>query len=182
MSTLKTNSITDVSGKPLVNNSGGIIQVVQSVKTDKWTSASNGTNFYAVSGMSATITPTSASSKILVGMQICCSSGYWEIQGRIYRNGSLLTGAIGNAASNRTRCTFSVNEYPGQGSVGYGMYVVPVQYLDSPASTSAQTYQLYLNGYSSFTIAVNGNGYSDTDNADYYGRGISTVTLMEVVG
>lgn len=181
MSTLKTNSITDVSGKPLVNNSGGIIQVVQTVKTDNWTSASNGTSFYAVTGMSATITPTSASSKILVSMQICCSSGYWEIQGRIYRNGSLLTGAIGDTAGSRTRCTFAVNEYSASG-IGYGMYVVPVQYLDSPASTSPQTYQLYLNGYSTFTIAVNGNGYNDTDNADYYGRGISTVTLMEVVG
>ena len=57
MSTLKTNSITDVSGKPLVNNSGGIIQVVQTVKTDPWSSSSDGISWYAVTGLTASITP-----------------------------------------------------------------------------------------------------------------------------
>ena len=93
MSTLKTNSITDVSGKPLVNNSGGIIQVVQTVKTDPWSAGGNATTFYAVTGLTATITPTSAASKILVQVMMTVSSGYWEVQTRLTKNGSAISGA-----------------------------------------------------------------------------------------
>ena len=160
---------------------GAVLQVVQTVKKDNWTSSSDGTSFYDVTGLNATITPTSISSKILVEVVCQCSCAYWEIQGRLTRNASVLTGALGDQRGSRTRCTFSVNEYAGS-AVGYGMYTATIKYLDSPASTSAQTYQVQLNGYSTYGLAVNANAYSDLDSADYYGTPISTITLTEISG
>ena len=181
MSTLKTNSITDVSGKPLVNNSGGIIQVVQTVKTDPWSAGGNATTFYAVTGLTATITPTSAASKILVQVMMTVSSGYWEVQTRLTKNGSVLSAATGDAAGSRSRATTSSNQYYG-GVAGYGQYNPNITYLDSPATTSATTYGVELNGYSSYTIGLNQNVYDTTDRADYYARTAATIILMEVVG
>lgn len=180
MSILKTNSIQTVAGKPLLNSTGSIIQVVQTVKRDVWSSASDGVSFYPVSGLTATITPTSSSNNILVILDANISSGYWEIQGRISRNGSALTAALGDARGLRTRCTFSVNEYPGS-SIGYAMYRATPTFLDSPATTSPVTYGLDLNGYSTYSIGVNFNVSQDTNSTDYYGQPISTITLMEVV-
>lgn len=181
MSTLKTNSITDVSGKPLVNNSGGIIQVVQTVKTDPWSAAGGATTWYAVTGLSASITPTSSSSKILVQVMMTVSSGYWEVQTRLTKNGYVINAATGDAAGSRSRATTSSNQYS-SATDGYGQYNPTIIYLDSPATTSATTYGVELNGYSSFTIGLNQNIYDTTDRSDYYARTASTITLMEVVG
>ena len=181
MSTLKTNSITDVSGKPLVNNSGGIIQVVQTVKTDPWSSSSDGISWYAVTGLTASITPTSAASKILVQVMMTVSSGYWEVQTRLTRNGSVINAATGDTAGSRSRATTSSNSYSASTS-GYDQYNPTIIYLDSPSTTSSTTYGVQLNGYSSFTIGLNQNVYDTTDRSDYYARTASTITLMEVVG
>ena len=63
MSTLKVNSIIPVAGVP-TGGGGGIIQIVEKVKTDVFTSTS--TSFVDITGMSVSITPTSNTSKILV--------------------------------------------------------------------------------------------------------------------
>lgn len=162
---------------------GAIIQVVQTVKVDNWTSSapSSGTTFYDVTGLSATITPSSLTSKILVDVVCQASTAYWEAQGRLTRNGSVLTGATGNQRGSRSRCTFSVMAYEG-GTTGYWMQTATIKYLDIPESTSAQTYQVQLGGYSSYGVAVNSNAYSDFDSADYYGTPISTITLTEISG
>jgi hypothetical protein len=72
------------------------------------------------------------------------------------------------------------NTYEGAGSVRNSWGVLYSQYLDSPATTSPTTYGLSLNGYSTFTLGVNFNVYSDPDSADYFANPISTITLMEI--
>ena len=67
MSQLKVNSIIPVSGVP-TGGGGGIIQTVTAVKTD--TASTNSTSFVDT-GLEATITPTSSTSKILI---ICCAN------------------------------------------------------------------------------------------------------------
>lgn len=182
MSTLRTNAIQTVAGKQLLNSTGSIINVVQTVKQDVWSSASNGTSFYPITGYTATITPTSTASKILIICNMFVTSGYWEIQGRLTRNGADITGSWGNARGSRTRCSFATNQYENAGSQQYSWSDVHYTYLDSPSTTSATTYGVSLNGYSTFTIAMNYNVYVDSDSADYYGQPSSTITLMEVVG
>jgi len=178
MSTLKTNAITTTGGKPLLNSSGHVIQVVSNTYRDFW---SGGAGAWAtVPNMTATITPTSSSSKILVLGSFNVSTGYWEAKGRLIRNGSTLPDAYGIPRGSRTVASFVVNEYPGA-SVGYGMYAPSINYLDSPATTSAVTYGLQLRSYSgSYNVGLNYNAYDDRNNSDYYGNGSSTFTLLEV--
>lgn len=177
--TVNSNKITVPSGHTLYSP-GHVIQCQYGVKKDTWSSSSNGTSFYEVSGYSVTITPKSATSKILVTGTIHISSGYWEIQGRLYRNGSVIDDALGNARGSRTRATFVQTLYNGSGGTRDSFAPVTFQYLDSPNTTGATTYSVALNGYSSYSLGVNYNVYSDPDSSDYYGTPISTITAMEI--
>ena len=64
--TLKLPS--DGDGTILTTNSsvGKILQVKQTVKTDKFTVSANASNFFDITGLSVDITMTSASNKVLV--------------------------------------------------------------------------------------------------------------------
>ena len=64
MSQLKVNSIIPVGAVP-TNGGGGIIQVISTIKTNEF-STTNDDAFNDITGMTATITPTSTSSKVLV--------------------------------------------------------------------------------------------------------------------
>lgn len=180
MSTLKTNAIQTVAGKPLLNSTGSAIQIVSTTKQDLWFGGVY-PNWGTVTGLSVTITPTSSSNKILILGQVSCSSQYWEIKGRLIRDGATIAGAMGTPRGNRTVATFVVNEYGGASGLGYGMYNAHINYLDSPASTNAVTYGVQMRSFSApYNIGVNYNVYTD-DNADtYYGNGISTLTAIEV--
>lgn len=159
---------------------GTVIQVVQTVFNTTWgTTPANGTTFYPVTGFTATITPKYSTSKILVMVNMHCSSGYWEIQGRLTRNTADITASWGAARGLRTQCSFATHTYSG-GTSGYNWLNVAYQYLDSPATTSATTYGVSLNGYSTYAIGVNYNVYTDNNDADYYGQPISTITLLEI--
>ena len=61
MSQLKVDSIIPRGGLPS-GASGGIIQIVQTVKTDTF-SANTGSSFVDITGMTVTITPQSASNR-----------------------------------------------------------------------------------------------------------------------
>ena len=64
--TLKTDKIFPRNGK--AGDGGGIIQVVQTVKTDTFTTTSvvSSGGYVDLTGLAVTITPQSASNKILV--------------------------------------------------------------------------------------------------------------------
>ena len=70
MSQLKVNSIIPVAGVP-TGGGGGITQVKQAFKTD--TASTTSTSFTDVSGLSISITATSATNKILVSCNISAS-------------------------------------------------------------------------------------------------------------
>jgi len=179
VSTLKTNAIQTTAGKPLLNSTGSVIQIVSSTKQDIW-SGGVYPNFGTVTGLSVSITPTSSSNKILILGQVSCSSQYWEVKGRLLRDGTAISGAMGAQRGVRTICTFVVNEYPGA-AVGYGMYCAHINYLDSPTTTSAITYGVSMRSYNaSYSIGVNYNVYTDDNSDTYYGNGISTLTAIEV--
>jgi hypothetical protein len=181
MSTLKTNAIQTVAGKPILNSTGSILQVVQSICKTTWSSSSDGTSFYQVTPYTATITPSSSTSKILVMMQMHIGFKYWEVQGRITRNGSAISESWGDARGSRTRCSFVGMNYDGQSTYGYNWITIGYDYLDSPSTTSATTYGVQLNGYSSGSLYFN-RTEQDTDGADYYGQPASIITLMEISG
>lgn len=118
---------------------GGIIQVVEATST---TEVDNTSTSYVDSGLSASITPTSSSNKILV---------FVTMQTRIFRSASAGGGgfkilrdstAIFLPVSNSTQSPFQ--EYSSiSGATGLVLYQsVPMILLDSPASTSSLTYKV----------------------------------------
>ena len=167
---------TSVDGKIkwATPSSGAVVQVVSAVKSDTFTTSTNNA-WVDVTGLSATITPTSASNKILVFASI-------NMGGRINANpaaGQLVRGStaigLGDAASNRLRASFSTYISADDDYVGLNGHT----FLDSPATTSATTYKYQVHqGSAAGTIYVN-RGQADADNIDSF-RTSSQIILMEV--
>jgi hypothetical protein len=149
----------------------GIAQVVSTVKTDTFTTTSN--TYVDVTGLSVTITPTKATSKILVIAQAVVqgAAGADNGMGRLMRNSTPIS--VGDAAGSRPPSSFGIDER----AVGQSQ-VVP--FLDSPATTSATTYKLQIRANSSgFTMCLNRNS-NDTD-ATTTPRYASSITVIEVL-
>ena len=165
-----TGSITgDGSGLTGVS-AGKILQVVQTVKTNSFTTPS--ASLVDITGLSVSITPSSASNKILV--MFTCNCGNWTggtlIQ--LYRDASAI--ATGTSGSSRNG---TGNASAGYASVDNRSTNQPVNfiYLDSPSTTSSVTYKLQGSSDGSQTLYVNRNYGGDT--------GIpSHITVMEVAG
>ena len=170
-SELRVDKIIPTDGVP-TGGGGGIIQTVQTVKSDPFTTTSQ--PFTDITGLSATITPKFSTSKILVSYTLSISSNGFPMF-------KLLRGStdifVGDAASNRVRCFFG--GYTGGLHPGLTLPVTG-NFLDSPSTTSATTYKfqtgvVHTTGY---TIVVN-RTLSDTD-FNYHPRTASSIILMEV--
>ena len=157
---------------------GKILQVVSTTKTDTFSAAISGGNDTAITGLSATITPTSASSTILV-LGMVNGGGYGTgtngVNVRTYRGATMI--GVASSFGNRTEATASSHG----GISGERMSNVGILLTDSPATTSATTYAFHLTTYiagASQTYYVNRSG-TDTDNSGF-NRTISSITVMEV--
>jgi hypothetical protein len=173
MSTLRANQIQTTTGKPILNSTGSILQVVSTTKTDTFTTTS--TSYTDVTGLTVNITPTSSSSKILITANISSSqrSGAYSAWYRVSRNGTGLSN-VGDAAGSRQRgSTGGFSDY-----YGYAIWPYNLTYLDSPASTSTLTYTIQALDPYATGIYVN-MGYVD-QNVTFYGRTTSTITVFEV--
>ena len=179
MSELRTNRIVPRDGLPS-GSAGGIIQVRQKVITDRYSESVPPGNSgpYGNIVNSETITPSRSDSKILIMMNLNVGASHdGNISVTLHRNGSVISGAIGADVGSRTPVT--ATEFTSSSSRQVQMNVT---YLDSPASTSAQTY-----GFK-FSVAENGNMtcYLNRDNnfgSTYHTqKPISTITLIELSG
>ena len=164
---------------------GSIIQVVSSNKSD--TVSSNSTSYYSI-GLNATITPRSASSKILVLMDLAYGGnqnmyGYGKIV-RTPSGGSATDIALGDdrtgSYSNSQRVSFSLVTN-NLSNVVYKVYHATVNFLDSPNTTAATTYAVqckstYGGGDGYFYI----NSPGTNDNQPYQVTASSNLTLIEV--
>jgi hypothetical protein len=152
--------------------SGKILQVVQTIKTDTFTVAS-GASFVAITGLSATITPSAATSKILVianvqyGIPDSANFGTFRLYG-----GNTST-YIGDAAGSRIRGLFG----GGFGAAGAAILLsASMTYLDSPATTSATTYGVEVDPDASTFV----NRSVEDGDSIHRTRGASSIILMEV--
>ena len=169
VSTIDSSGITSVSGSTITGAqsvpkstlpTGCILQVVQGTYG---TSTQISSTTFTDTGLTASITPTSASSKILIIVSqpgFCqYSSGGNAIIPNLCRNGSEIL-RLGQAQTTTTTfAPFSIN----------------VSYLDSPATTSSTTYKTQVKWYTgaSASNSVFLNWTSDA-------AGYSTMVLMEV--
>jgi hypothetical protein len=149
------------SGMSLSNNvtfpAGHVIQVQSATYS---TQTSNNTNAYVDTGLSASITPSSTSSKILVlvSQNGCYVGGSaTNILGRIQLlRGASVLAIIGNEI--------------GEGlASAVGLTSVSAMYLDSPSTTSSTTYKTQFQGSSGyFTVQISST--------------VSTIVLLEISG
>jgi len=149
---------------------GSVLQVVYGSSNTVVTSTTTTRNG-AATGLTATITPSSASSKILVLWQVANSVDPTNnIYINLLRNGvtELLIGSGG---------TFNVT------AKGYGIAYVDNMaapstgtYLDSPATTSATTYAPYF-------FVQGGTGYINRSASNPVNTVVtSSITLLEIAG
>ena len=154
-----------------VSRSGGILQVVSTTKTDTFATTS-GTDV-DITGLSASITPRSTSSKVLVLVSAPFSTTTNQINSITLTRGGTPIGG-GTIAGSRTSAFRSA--YLTSTNTG-GM--LSGEHLDSPSTTSTITYQVQCKtSAGTMTIGISG-GDSDAAN---HPRTSSTITLMEVAG
>ena len=163
-----TGTINVPSGTKIVSStSGGLYSpgnVIQTIQGSLNTAISTTSTSYINTGLSVTITPTNASSKILITAQLTGTSGAANGGGfAIYRNSSAIF------TPSQTDATGPYMIYGGSA------WQTPIlNYLDSPGSTAALTYSIYWRAYST-VFFLNGLTTATTS-------GISTITVQEIGG
>ena len=165
-----------------VSGAGKILQVTQATMGDRLALSTSG-NFVKVTGLEASITPSSTSSKILVqcNLNVAGATGSYTCGIRLYVNDAHLSdasspdGVYGDQDKGCWMCVCA------QTWNNYTRYQASSQYLHSPSSTSQQTYSIYVTDTrDNQTIYV--NRYHYQNNVDYMHTTKSNFTLMEIAG
>ena len=171
MSLIKTDAIQTLAGKPIVNSTGSVLQVLAASDTALRTTTS-ATFVVASNTAQVTITPSASTSKFLI---TCCGTfssadGDDAWYATIYRDSTNLGHSTSGLASANSVAGVAVN---------FDSFSVTI--LDSPSTTSAITYGLRFRIY----------------NADSDGTGIARlgqhlagtsdpvpthITVMEIAG
>ena len=167
MSQLKVNSIVPAGGLPSGAN-GGIIQVIQSVKTDTFSTSSGS---FVDTGLSVTISPSSSSNKVLVIVDLMVGSDNDSQCMFLLRRGSTSIN-FGDNDGSRSQNFAEIG-----GAEDYDQTSCSTHFLDSPATTSATTYKVQMRVTGS-THFLN-RSQSDSNNSNE-SRTTSSITVMEV--
>jgi hypothetical protein len=172
------NASAAIAGTKL-SGAGKVLQVVSTTKTDTYTEdiSANSLSTNLVTGLQPSITPSSASNKILILININIgyeSAAVGDAPGFLLKRSN--TGiAKGDTAGNRT----SMTQLSWLGSTDQ-MVSTSMNFLDSPNTTSSITYAISLfNGSGDPRNVRINRTHSDAD-FNYRARTISTITLIEI--
>ena len=169
-----TSQLVDgaVTSAKLASGTGGkVLQVVQAVKTDTFTNASN--TYTDLTGITLNITPSATSSKILVMTQLSMAVDNGGQPGlKLLRDSTALN--IGASASSRIQATTTYFT-----EATWEMMPVSIIFLDSPSSTSALTYKVQGRTAGSGNVLYLNRSAADSDSNSYYRAG-SSIILMEI--
>jgi len=157
---------------------GKVLQVVSAVKTDRQSSTSD--SFIDITGLSASITPSATTSKVLVQVNLT----FGGTRDR-YSFGAVMRGStyidIAPAAGNRERLGFSLQSPTTETTANNKLHTMSYFFLDSPSTTSATTYKVQVRNYGGDTsreFVING---TEIDNdVSYNMRGTSKIMLTEI--
>jgi len=169
--TLPTNTGTIVTSASSIAASqlpaGSVLQVVQTTKNDTTSTTTTG-SFVDITGMSVSITPSSASNKVLVMFSISTSNSTGDQNDciQLVRDSTNIASGTGASTAN---CTLFMRENS-SASIQTGS----MTFLDSPATTSAVTYKLQWRASSGGTLYLNRRG-GGTEFITF-----STITAMEI--
>lgn len=176
-SVVRANIWQNSSGTPY----GTVLQVVQAIKTDTFSSAFAGAgNYIDIPGLSLSITPVSASSRILIfcniGMVHTWNAGRDRSSSfKVFRNNA--DTRIGDASGSRQRALFRAGSSEADSNHGTG---VSFNFVDVPNTTSALTYKLSCLPESGATVHINRSTNDENINESYGSRVVSTLIAMEI--
>ena len=156
-SQLRVDKIVPVDGVA-TNQMGGLIQYVQAPHTAMTSRFSTNNTSYTATSYDVTITPKTTTSKILIYANLSCNAGgNAYVYLRVY---NVTAGRYVNSEGGVTND--GMYESAIGGKTQWGM--CPIEAVDIPNSTSAQTYRLYMR--------------SDGSNAIYAGWSASAPNTM----
>jgi len=151
------NAVADgaITAADLASGVGGkVLQVVQGTFTSSGAPSLTSTSFVAFNDVTASITPSSASNKVLI---LLSTNVYAPSGGTTFLTIAKNTTNLGGSKG------FSQKSTANWGSA-------TMVYLDSPSTTSSTTYNLYAR-------VDSGEGYMYGDSGN-----VNTITLMEIAG
>jgi hypothetical protein len=173
------------SGQVLTTNGSGalswvapakVAQVVQAT-VNTFSRTSSSADYGEITGLTASITPSSSSNKILIIARVAGSSNQAgnRIGIRLTVGGAPITAYTGDASSTRSRAASSM-ELDGTNTV----LELTATHLHSPATTSSITYAVEGSAEGAQTFFCNRSG-NDSDSTSVY-RSCSSIILLEVKG
>jgi len=154
-----------------------ILQVVEA--TDTTDTSYTGTGPTALGSLNLSITPTSTSSKILLMATVNLSSDsvrYWQLA--FYR-GSTELGVSDQGTGSQTNAFIHAN-MADITEVKYQTIPTAMNYVDSPSTTSATTYSIKIERYTSSTIWYNRPHTVADSSYSIFAR--STIQALEIAG
>jgi len=144
MSVLKINAIQSISGKPLLNSTGNVIQMKYATSGFVNQAIASATPV-ALSGLSVSITPTSASNAIIIMASVVANYAYVSSV-HVYRDGAnLIASHGGNTQTGGDRCIWTHYQSSQESDRENQVFCMPVIYRDLPGGTSTYTYAIYGN-------------------------------------
>jgi hypothetical protein len=175
MSQLRVSSVTDLSGAGSTYAPGHVVQVVSTPKTDVFTTSS--TTYTQITGLTASITPSSVNSRVLVTVQLAFgfpnSANNW---GSFRLTGGNAGAYKGNTPGSRRDAVFGGHLDGTQ--LAPSLFSGSIVYLDSPNTTSPITYGVECITRASGVISINAT--QKDENNDVFTRGASSITVMEI--
>ena len=139
---------------------GAVGQIVSVSKTDRFTTTS--TSYADITGFTASITPQSTSSKILVISNWC-----WSSDASPYPKFILLRGTtsinIGDSSGSATQVSAGNNTDPVGDEGAIQQEQLGHHFLDSPSSASSVTYKWQAKTFNSGRVIYVGGTASDAD-------------------
>jgi hypothetical protein len=173
------NASAAIAGTKL-SGAGKVLQVVSTTKTDTFSVAGT-TSLVDVTGLSVSITPSSASNKILITGFIGSATGPSGNQTFFHLiRGSTEIAKGDTSASKRLAHTAAIGNVDAFGSNSWMLTPIPFQHLDSPATTSSTTYKIQLSGATTSNTHYVNRSIRDEASTYYDGRIVSTITVMEI--
>jgi hypothetical protein len=163
-------------GSALTNLPGGgkVLQVVQTLKTDTFSTSTDLPSFSDITGLSVSITPSSSSSKILVMVTVgnFSTDGGGQFAFNLVRDSTSIFQGDSRSGTSRTSAGFYNEGINSSSSVS-------LQTLDSPSSTSQLTYKLQLGCRNNGVTAFVGGTYGTASN-QYNFSSPSSIIVMEI--
>ena len=159
-------SFLDTTPSNITVSSGKVLQVVSIPKTD--TFSTDSTSFTDITGLAATITPTSATSEIFIIVNFSTSNS-----GTSSLNVFNLVRDSTNISQPATTPTYN-GSFGNYHAVADNIMPTSFTFLDDPETTSATTYKLQMRTNAG-TVTINRRNSADA-------AFTSTITLMEIAG